>query len=123
MSDFQKRVDDFVTEAFSPVDARSVEERTYRFVEEALELAQSTGCTREEAMRLVEYVFSRPVGERWQEAGGTMLTLCALCTAVGLDHEECGERELERARGKIDVIRQKHLSKPRRSPLPGQVKP
>lgn len=52
------------------------EERIHRFIEEALELAQSLGCTKEEIGMLTDYVFSRPKGEPNQEVGGVMITCC-----------------------------------------------
>jgi hypothetical protein len=70
--------------------------RVFRFVEEALELAQALDCTKDEAHQLVEYVFNRPVGEPCQEVGGTMFTLMALCWRVGIDAEAETWRELRR---------------------------
>jgi hypothetical protein len=66
---FQKRVDPWMQECFGPEISSDIVERNHRFLEEALELVQSTGCTKHEANQLVEYVFSRPVGETPQEAG------------------------------------------------------
>ncbi len=42
------------------------------------ELVQAVGTSREDALRLVEYVYTRPVGELRQEIGGVMVTLAAL---------------------------------------------
>ena len=53
-------------------------QRNHRFLEEALELVQSLGCTASEAHQLVDYVFGRPVGEPTQELGGAIITLHAL---------------------------------------------
>ena len=93
-------------------------ERNHRFLEEALELVQSLGCTQSEAHQLVGYVYGRPVGEPVQELGGVMVTLAALASCHDMDFEEAGETELARVWSKIDVIRAKQLAKPKHSPLP-----
>jgi hypothetical protein len=117
---FQKRVDPWMQECFGPEISSDIVERNHRFLEEALELVQSTGCTKHEANQLVEYVFSRPVGETPQEAGGCMVTLAALCSALKIDMHTCGETELARIWGKVEMIRAKHAAKPKHSPLPAQ---
>lgn len=93
-------------------------ERNHRFLEEALELVQAAGCTKTEALKLVDYVYARPVGELNQEIGGVMVTLAALCLAQHLDMHEEGERELNRIWKCIAKIRAKQAGKPRHSPLP-----
>ena len=93
-------------------------ERNHRFLEEALELVQSTGCTASEAHQILDYVFNRPIGEPGQELGGTMVTLAALATASGLNMDTASEAELERNWQIIEKIRAKWASKPRYSPLP-----
>src|SRR5206468_12137232 len=91
--------------------------------EEALELVQALGCTRSEAHQLVDYVFARPAGEPAQEAGGTVVTLAALCIANDLCMHEAAETELARIWTKIDVIRAKQAAKPKHSLLPGDAPP
>lgn len=93
---FQLRVAPWMQDCFGPIISADKRERNFRFLEEALELVQACGCTRDEALKLVDYVFSRPVGERGQEVGGTMVTLAALCLAQKLDMHDEGERELAR---------------------------
>jgi len=94
-------------------------ERNHRFLEEALELVQSLGCTQSEAHQLVDYVFGHPVGEPMQELGGTMLTLSALASCHDMNLDHAGELELARVWAKIDLIRAKQAAKPKHSPLPG----
>lgn len=116
---FQCRVEPWLLECFGAEIAGNKLERSHRMLEEALELGQAVGCTRDEAHQLVDYVYGRPVGETIQEVGGVMLTLAALCRAHGVDMHEAGERELSRVWTKVAAIRAKNASKPRNSPLPG----
>lgn len=71
-------------------------ERVLRVLEEALELAQAEGLTREEATRLTDYVFARPVGNPEQELGGLGLTLVAYAESKGLSADDAEEREIHR---------------------------
>jgi hypothetical protein len=115
---FQNRVLPWLLACFGEEIANDKIERNHRFLEEALELVQSTGCTQSEAHQLVDYVFSRPIGDPDQEAGGVMVTLAALCTANGIDMHASGETELARIWTKIEKIREKQAAKPKHSPLP-----
>lgn len=115
---FQKRVKVWLLKCFGPAISADIKERNHRFLEEALELVQSTGCTASEAHQLVDYVFTRPVGEIKQECGGVMVTLAALCQAHNIEMEKCGEVELERIWDCIDKVRAKQAAKPKHSPLP-----
>lgn len=120
MQSFQDRVAPWMQECFGPEISADCVERNHRFVEEALELAQSLGCTESEVYQLVRYVFSRPEGDPPQEVGGVMVTLAALCLAQGLDMHADGEVELERINRPevIEKIRAKQAAKPKHSPLP-----
>ena len=116
---FQERVRAWVFETFGERVAMDWIERNHRFLEEALELVQSAGCTSSEANQLVDYVFDRPKGEKAQELGGVMVTLAALCHPHQLDMLACGEAELARVWTMVDKIRAKQAAKPKHSPLPG----
>jgi len=116
--DFQTRVSLWVIACFGERIARDRTERNHRFLEEALELAQSSGCTEDEALQLVKYVFSRPLGEPSQEVGGVMLTLAALCNASELNMDFAAEAELERVWEKIEKIRLKRTTRLGHLPLP-----
>ena len=116
---FQSRVKPWVLECFGEMIAGDREERNHRFLEESLELVQACGCSQHEAHQLVDYVYGRPVGEPFQEVGGVMVTLAALCLANGLDMHENGETELARIWTKVEQIRAKQAAKPKHSPLPG----
>lgn len=115
---FQERVKDWMMACFGPEISADRMERNHRFLEESLELIQANGCTRGEALQLVDYVYNRPAGKVRQETGGVMVTLAALCLANGISMTECGEGELQRIWGKVAQIRDKQQSKPKHSPLP-----
>ncbi|WP_430244998.1 hypothetical protein [Neorhizobium sp. DAR64861/K0K2] len=119
MPSFQLRVSPWMMACFGPMIAGDREERNHRFLEEALELVQSTGCTVSEAHQLVDYVYGRALGEPSQEVGGVMVTLAALCLANALDMHDAGETELARIWTKVEQIRAKQAAKPKHSPLPG----
>jgi hypothetical protein len=113
---FQMGVKDWLRACFGDAVTNDREERTHRFLEEAIELAQANGCTKQEAQKLLDYVYSRPPGEG--EVGGVLVTLAGVCSACGIDMREAGDRELTRNWQRIDAIRSKRALKPADSPLP-----
>ncbi len=118
VTSFQKRVEQWLGECFPPSVRSDRSERTHRFLEEALELAQANGCSRADAAALVDYVFGRTRGQPDLEVGGVMVTLASLCSASGINMDEAGVRELQRNWDRIEAIRAKQASKPHGSPLP-----
>jgi len=117
-SSYQDRVKEWLAACFPKSVRSDRQERTHRFLEEALELAQANGCSREDAQALVEYVYSRPAGRPELEVGGVMVTLACLCSVTSIDMTEAGDHELQRNWERIDPIRRKQASKPHGSPLP-----
>jgi hypothetical protein len=120
---YQTHVGKWMMACFGQAITQDGQERCHRFLEEALELVQSCGGTQEDAHRLVNYVFGRPIGEPAQEAGGVMVTLAALANVFGIDVDDAAATELARCWQKIDRIREKQKGKPIRSPLPGPTIP
>ncbi len=125
MLSFQYRVSRWMQACFGPEIANDKKERIYRFIEEALELAQAMDVTPEEINQLIKYTYDRPKGEVEQEIGGVCVTLNALANALNgreasapVSIEYCQEREIERCWQNIDKIREKHKKKPKNSPLP-----
>ena len=80
-------------------------------MEESIELFQAVGMPKEKIIDLVEYVYSKPTGESFQEIGGVMVTLAALCESLGHSMEFAGETELKRIWRNIDKIREKQKGK------------
>jgi len=91
--------------------ARNCTERSLRFTEESIELAQAAGLPKEKIYQLVEYVYSKPVGSLPQEVGGVMVTLAAMCSAFLVHMQEEGETELRRIWTVMDKIREKQKTK------------
>jgi hypothetical protein len=116
---YQQRIQKWLVACFGDDIAGDLQERNHRFLEEALELTQACGCTKEEALQLVDYVYGRPIGEPSQEVGGVMVTLAGLCSANGINLEAAAEAELCRVWTKVEQIRAKNAGKPKFSPLPG----
>lgn len=117
---YQERVHEWAVACFAE-DAADVTERNHRFLEEALELYQAVGASREEALALVDYVFGRPVGEAKKEIGGVALTLNSLASALGITVEGRAEEELLRVWQIIDKIKAKRATRVKGSSLPGQT--
>ena len=67
-----------------------------RVVEEAVELAQSVGCSMLDVDTISEHVFNRPVGNVGQEHAGVMVSLLASATANGFLLEDVTHTEIVR---------------------------
>jgi hypothetical protein len=105
-------VDQFIKEAW-PGSEVHPPTRAYRALEEMLEMNQVLGITEEKAHELVTYVYSRPVGELEQEAGGVAFTAQALMNSLGYDWVVTVQAAVTEAYGRIDKIREKSKSKPK----------
>lgn len=123
MAVYQLKVMQWMMECFGAKIANDKTERNFRFMEESLELVQAAGMTKEQCLALVEYTYSRPVGELGQEVGGVSVTLAALCNAHQIEIKDEAEKELARIyQPEVMVkIREKQAAKPKHianSPLP-----
>ena len=120
MREFQRNVERWVKTCFGLEIANDLPERNHRFLEETLELVQSCGMSSDDAHRLVDYVYSRPVGINFQEVGGVLVTLTALCGAQHIYMGEAAEAELTRIEKQdvMEKIRAKQATKPQ---YPGKL--
>lgn len=120
-TDFQSAIVEWGLETFGPEITNDKTERAHRFGEEAIELLQAAGVDKTEVLQLVDYVYGRPKGEMWNEIGGVMVCLAALCHAFKLSLIKCMMREYTRINTPemIAKIRAKNAAKPKFSPLPG----
>ena len=113
MEYFQKTVTDWLKTTFSQEVIDNVDERSFRFIEEAVELVQSANMSREDVHRLVDYVYDRPAGELPQEIGGVMVSLAALCHTHGRDLSTDATTEILRCWQNVEKIRAKQAAKPK----------
>jgi len=117
MKQFQNAVWRWMLECFGNRIPHNRRERCFRFYEEAGELVQALGMTKEEAHALVDYTWERPPGQYEQEVGGVMVTLAALVNAhtsalkYDDDIELMADIELERCWQNIEKIRAKQAAK------------
>lgn len=85
------------------------QERCKRFIEEAIELAQAEGLTEEQVCTIVAYVYERPPGEPYQEAGGVGTTLLAYCEAKDISADRAEADEFSRVLGmRPEHFRERH---------------
>ena len=115
-------------QTFGPEVSADFVERGFRFGEEAIELLQANGTTKEDVLKLVDYVYGRPAGELTQEVGGTMVTLAALCAARGIDLLDAADSEQQRVeqpevRAKIQRKQADKRARMIATPLPGKEGP
>lgn len=96
-----------------PAQRHDPEERVIRFLEEGLELAQTEGVTREQMHALVDQVMDKPIGDREQELGGTLVTLSSYMAVRDLNGVECFNKEFTRCNDPetITRIQEKHKYK------------
>lgn len=113
LSEMQDEVGRWMSECFDSEVISDLTERNARFFEEATELVQAGGYSREAAHRMVDYVYDRPVGEITQEVGGVMVTLLALGNTRLIDVMHCLQVEVRRIWTKIPQIRAKQAQKPK----------
>lgn len=89
-------------------------ERTLRFLEEAIELAQAEGIESDLIIKLLGHVYAKPTGTREQELGGIGVTLLAYCGSTGLSLDDSTEAELARVLEKNpEHFRERHNIKAR----------
>lgn len=87
-------------ECFGEAHVKNPAQRALRLLEEAVEMAQACGVTQDMAQKCVDVVYSRPVGEPFNEAGGIGLTLLILCETLEFDAEHAEAFELGRVLAK-----------------------
>lgn len=73
----------------------NTKERALRFIEEAIELAQAEGLSKEQTRSVLDHVYAKPPGSIESEVGGVGVTLLGYCEAKGLsaEHEEVKEAD------------------------------
>ncbi|MCZ7974421.1 hypothetical protein O9X80_07950 [Agrobacterium salinitolerans] len=102
-------------------DPTDIAERNARSFEESVETAQAFGMSEDDAIALVKYTFSRPVGEPAKELGAKVLTAFSLGVVAGIDVMAAAEADLEKLQRPETIarIRAKRSTRHGRGPLPG----
>jgi hypothetical protein len=108
---FQQRVWEWFKSCFGPAGIKDKLQRYFRFYEEATELVQAGGMSRQDAHRMVDSVYDKAPGKVYQEVGGVATTLAMVCNAEGLELDHTADTELARVWGKQDEIREKQKQK------------
>lgn len=105
MSVLENRVESWVRTRLGD-DHMNRRERAMRLVEEAVELAQAEGITRDQVVRQTNHVYSRSPGDPKQEAAGIAVCLFGYCAAIGEHLNELALDEIMRIEAKpLDQIR------------------
>ena len=109
----QARVVAWVRHTLGDEELRNRPVRALRFAEEAIELAQACGVDASALHKLVDYVFSRPVGEPSKELGGCLLTLYTVAETLGVSLNDEFETELVRVHSPevIERVRRRQAEK------------
>lgn len=82
--------------AFGKEHADNPKQRAVRLAEETIELCQVAKADPAMLHKLIDYVYSRPVGTYEQELGGVGVTLLAFAHAAGCSADKCESDEVER---------------------------
>lgn len=99
-NDRQRKVHEWCAAAFGADHASSVPQRAVRLLEETVEAYQAAGADPAMAHKLIDFVFSRPIGALDQELGGIGLTLLALAQAANLSADDAETKEFARVLAK-----------------------
>lgn len=92
--------------------ARNKRERAFRFGEEAIELLQASELSKDDVINLVNYVYSREIGDPVDEIGGAIVCLTVLAEVHNVDLEMASEHALQKCEVNSEKIRTKGIAKP-----------
>lgn len=109
---YQKLCTVWAVSAFGDSVVANRTERTMRFCEESLELAQSCGLTKDQAQVILDRVYSRPADPHPQkEVGGVGVTLAVLCETFGINMFKALREGYQYCLQNIEKIRASHARK------------
>lgn len=98
METLQGLIYNWTVAMFGSARATSKKERAFRFIEEAIELAQALGLNHEEVVAVVNRNYQVDAGDVAKELAQTQFTLYALAESIGEDAEGLCRSELSRVR-------------------------
>jgi hypothetical protein len=102
----QTRIFEWAQSTFGDA-AMTRRERMLRFIEEAIELAQTEDLHSEDVRMVLAHVYSKPKGEPSQEVGGVGVTLLAYCAVAGLSADLAETAEI----GRVLAMDKEHFRK------------
>ena len=115
---FQSWAYKYMLKVFGPRE-EIAKDRSMRFFEEAIELAQATGLTKAQAMELVDYVYARPIGEPHIEAGDVLFTLAGLASV----NDVCLRKAASDVNTRAELNAEKIAAKRKKRPTDGSALP
>jgi NTP pyrophosphatase (non-canonical NTP hydrolase) len=117
---FQQFAKEWLVGIVGEARANDTTERSYRFIEEALELVHTQGISLEDVVTLAAYVYLKPPAshEARSEVGDVQFTLAALCNAIGADTAVTQSDVVEKMKRKREAIAEK-MAAYKGGPLPG----
>lgn len=120
--DAQASVAAFLQDIMGPERPKRIEERAYRFFEEAAELVSACGVEFEDLVLLLAYVYYKatPAHKRKEEAGDATYALAGLLNALNVNMAEAVQEAAKKCRQKQEIIALK-ASEYQGGPLPGGV--
>lgn len=93
LEQYQRRCRTWAIECFGKHYALAQDERSFRFLEEALELVQASGLSYNDVMNSVDYVFNRAAGDCWTRGRWDNYHACVV---VRVQRSEPSGRSVER---------------------------
>ena len=113
IGDFQCGAADWITACWGKNCLFHKRERGLRFAEEAIELMQAIGLSRDDVSAMQDYVYNRKKGDIDNEIGGVLATLAGLATAHMINMEGVARDILLSCWARSLHIRQKHETTPK----------
>lgn len=108
---FDERCWDWAMATFDESYVISLEERAMCLMEEAIEAAQTVGVHKARLKLLLDFVYSKGIGDLPQELGGVAVTLALFCKAVRRPLPMIQEAALNDCWNRQMIIKDKHKAK------------
>ena len=113
IGDFQCGIADWITSCWDKNRLFHKRESNLRFAEEAIELMQAVGLSRDDVSSMQDYIYNRKKGDIDNEIGGVLVTLAGLATAHMINMEGVARDSLLSCWARSLHIRQKNETKPK----------
>lgn len=91
---YQSTVRDWVIRTFGFAVYADKQERAERVAEEAVEVVQAAGLSRERMHQIVDWIYSKEPGDLKREIGGLLIPLSALASVHKIELEETVNTEV-----------------------------